>query len=205
MAESIVDASRLGVATSLSAETPRRADELIESANMERNKGKSRSQVKEMLLKVPEFIKKSISSTIGDEDEEEEEEVIQRYQMKHEGYIDGMEGAENTILALRQIIERQSKIIEQLDHELRLKRQGYLDSVKGPHGDEVLDDHMMLTYINTKLDILTEHVLFIARRVTTDRRCRGLCVKHVRTRKCLCQGFDRPHRCCGKIGGICDC
>ena len=39
------------------------------------------------------------------------------------------------------------------------------------------------------------------------RKCSGRCRKHVRTEKCLCQGFTKaaPHVCCGKQGGICDC
>lgn len=62
-----------------------------------------------------------------------------------------------------------------------------------------------LTSFEEKVDLVINLVSSWVHNPSRDRRCRGFCTKHVRTDKCLCRGLKEPHRCCGRIGGICDC
>lgn len=132
--------------------------------------------------------------------------VLHRYDAKgnqnQEDSSDG--GQENVIKALRRIIHKQAEMIQKLDRDVLEMRQnaGLLCSCQR---NVQLETDDMLTYINCKIDLLTEQVLFIAKKVSNDRRCRGYCVKHVRTKKCLCRGFEQTHRCCGRVGSLCDC
>ena len=62
-----------------------------------------------------------------------------------------------------------------------------------------------LSSFEVKVDLIVNLVSSWIQHPSSDRRCRGFCTKHVRTDKCLCHGLKEPHRCCGRIGGVCDC
>jgi len=62
-----------------------------------------------------------------------------------------------------------------------------------------------LSCFEKKMDLVVNLVSSWFNRRLNDRRCKGFCTKHVRTDKCLCRGLREPHRCCGRISGVCDC
>ena len=111
---------------------------------------------------------------------------------------------------LRRIVEVQAELIENLQTKRRNAMLSERRSFSSPElGGEIrsyfVDLKSSFEVFENKLDFISEKIIWLADRLKRDRRCRGYCTKHVRTKKCLCRGFEDPHRCCGRHGGICDC
>lgn len=101
------------------------------------------------------------------------------------------------IQELHQALDKQGEEIKELDtqlRELRVECREYFSSLEEK-----------LTCFEEKVDFVINLVSSWVQHPSRDRRCRGFCTKHVRTDKCLCRGLKEPHRCCGRIGGVCDC
>lgn len=94
-------------------------------------------------------------------------------------------------------LEKQDEEIRELNthlRELREECREYFSSLEEK-----------LSCFEGKVDLVINLVSSWTHHPSMDRRCQGFCTKHVRTEKCLCRGLKEPHRCCGRIGGICDC
>ncbi|KAJ7381993.1 hypothetical protein OS493_037818 [Desmophyllum pertusum] len=101
------------------------------------------------------------------------------------------------IRELHDALDRQGEEIKDLGtklQDLRGEVREYFSSLE-----------QKLSCFEEKVDLVINLVSSWAHHPSRDRRCRGFCSKHVRTDKCLCRGLKEPHRCCGRIGGICDC
>ena len=98
---------------------------------------------------------------------------------------------------LQSALEKQDEEIRELNthlRELREECREYFSSLEEK-----------LSCFEGKVDLVINLVSSWTQHPSMDRRCQGFCTKHVRTEKCLCRGLKEPHRCCGRIGGICDC
>ena len=80
--------------------------------------------------------------------------------------------------------------------------------------DLIREAHFYVCNMQLPSDTLTERIQNLEKRVQslTDRVeqlsnlfCKGRCGKHGKTPKCFCRGFSQSHRCCGRLGGICEC
>ena len=101
------------------------------------------------------------------------------------------------IQVLHKALDRQEQEIKELDSHLKDLREEcreYFTSLEEK-----------LTGFEEKVDLVINLVSSWVNHPSQDRRCQGMCTKHVRTEKCFCRGLREPHRCCGQIGGICDC
>lgn len=101
------------------------------------------------------------------------------------------------IRELHDALDRQEQEIKDLDsniQQLRGEVREYFSSLD-----------LKLSCFEEKADLVINLVSSWANHPKIYRRCRGFCTKHVRTDKCLCRGLKEPHRCCGRIGGVCDC
>ena len=111
--------------------------------------------------------------------------------------LDCQDGRDEYSRQLLDSLEQQEQEIKNLDTKLRAL------------GEEVREYFSnleeKLSCFDEKMDLIVNLVSSFFRHSTTDRRCRGFCSKHVRTGTCLCRGLKEPHRCCGKISGVCDC
>lgn len=106
----------------------------------------------------------------------------------------------NCIYELRQVIDEQSCAIQELRNSLKKLRKNFRAEVKRSRER----DAQWRTAIDGKITSLSNDLHDIS--LKNARRCYGRCRKHIKTDKCLCQGFSTvPHACCGKEGGICDC
>lgn len=94
-------------------------------------------------------------------------------------------------------LDRQEQEIKDLDTKLR--------SLRGEVREYFSNLEEKLSCFEEKVDLVINLVSSWVQHPASDRRCRGFCTKHVRTDKCLCRGLKEPHRCCGRIGGVCDC
>lgn len=101
------------------------------------------------------------------------------------------------IQELHQALDRQEQEIKELDSNLKDLREECREYFTN------LEEK--LTSFEEKVDLVINLVSSWVNHSSGDRRCRGMCTKHVRTEKCFCRGLREPHRCCGRIGGICDC
>lgn len=108
--------------------------------------------------------------------------------------------------------DQQIKYIQQL-HEALCKQEEEIKNLDFQLKELREECRHYFTSLEEKLMSFEEKVDLVIKLVSSwvkhpgggDRRCRGFCTKHVRTEKCLCRGLREPHRCCGRIGGICDC
>lgn len=98
---------------------------------------------------------------------------------------------------LQSALEEQEEEIRELNTQLRELREECREYFSR------LEEK--LSCFEEKVDLVLNLVSSWTHHPSMDRRCRGFCTKHVRTEKCLCRGLKEPHRCCGRIGGICDC
>lgn len=108
-----------------------------------------------------------------------------------------MKKTHSCVYELHQIIKKQSCEQQELRENLKKLRKYCRTQVKRSREKET----QWRAGIEEKIIALSNdlHKLDI-------RRCQGKCKKHVKTEKCLCQGFSiLPHVCCGKEGGLCDC
>lgn len=101
------------------------------------------------------------------------------------------------IRELHDALDRQEQEIKDLDTKLR--------ELRGEVREYFSNLEEKLSCFEEKVDLVINLVSSWVHHPANDRRCRGFCSKHVRTEKCLCRGLKEPHRCCGRIGGICDC
>lgn len=99
------------------------------------------------------------------------------------------------IVELHESLVRQETEIRDLNSKLR--------DLRGEIREYFTNLEQKLTCFEEKVDLVINLVSSWVQHL--DRRCRGFCSKHVRTDKCLCRGLKEPHRCCGRISGICDC
>ena len=106
----------------------------------------------------------------------------------------------NCIYDLRQVVDKQSSVIQELKDNVKRLRKNFRMEVKKSRDRESqlrLDIEKKVSDLSTRVHRLYEE---------GSRRCHGRCRKHVKTEKCLCQGFATlPHLCCGSHGGICQC
>lgn len=98
---------------------------------------------------------------------------------------------------LQSALEEQEEEIRELNTQLRELREECREYFSR------LEEK--LSCFEEKVDLVLNLVSSWTHHPSMDRRCRGFCTKHVRTEKCLCRGLKEPHRCCGRIGGNCDC
>lgn len=101
------------------------------------------------------------------------------------------------IRELHDALNRQEQEIKDLDTKLR--------DLRGEVREYFSNLEQKLSCFEEKVDLVINLVSSWVHHPAQDRRCRGFCSKHVRTDKCFCRGLKEPHRCCGRIGGICDC
>ena len=94
-------------------------------------------------------------------------------------------------------LDRQEKEIKNLETKVRSLRKEVRECFSNLE--------QKLSSFEVKVDLIVNLVSSWFQNPSSDRRCRGFCTKHVRTDKCLCHGLKEPHRCCGHIGGVCDC
>lgn len=115
----------------------------------------------------------------------------------HEGAREDANSREDYIQNLHRALDMQDEQIKDLNRQLKDLREEcreYFSSLEEK-----------LNCFEEKVDLVLNLVSSWTHHPSRDRRCRGFCTKHVRTDKCLCRGLKEPHRCCGHIGGICDC
>lgn len=111
-----------------------------------------------------------------------------------------MKNTHNCVYELHQIVDKQSHALQELRDSLKKLRKSCLLEIKRRCDRET----EWRAGIEEKISILSNRLNELSER--DSRRCHGRCTKHVKTEKCLCQGFSSlPHVCCGKEGGICDC
>lgn len=101
------------------------------------------------------------------------------------------------IVELHESLDRQETEIRDLNTKLR--------DLRGEVREYFTNLEQKLSCFEEKVDLVINLVSSWVQHPAIDRRCRGFCSKHVRTDKCLCRGLKEPHRCCGRIGGVCDC
>jgi len=94
-------------------------------------------------------------------------------------------------------LDRQEREIKDLQTKVRALRKEVLEGFSNLE--------QKLSCFEVKVDLIVNLVSSWFQHPSSDRRCRGFCTKHVRTDKCLCRGLKEPHRCCGRISGVCDC
>ena len=106
----------------------------------------------------------------------------------------------NCIYDLRQVVDKQSSVIQELKDSVKRLRKNFRMEVKKSRERESqlrLDIERRVSDLSSRVHRISEE---------GSRRCHGRCKKHVKTEKCLCQGFATlPHLCCGSHGGICQC
>lgn len=94
-------------------------------------------------------------------------------------------------------LDRQEKEIKDLETKVRSLRKEVREGFSNLE--------QKLSCFEVKVDLIVNLLSSWFQHPSSDRRCRGMCTKHVRTDKCLCRGLKEPHRCCGRISGVCDC
>lgn len=98
---------------------------------------------------------------------------------------------------LHQALDKQDEEIRKLDSQLKELREECREYFTN------LEEK--LTCFEEKVDLVLNLVSSLVTHPAVDRKCRGFCSKHVRTEKCLCRGLRDPHRCCGRLSGLCEC
>lgn len=101
------------------------------------------------------------------------------------------------IQQLHEALDRQEQEIKDLDSKLQ--------DLRGEVRECFSSLEQKLSCFEEKVDFVINLVSSWVNRPPDNRGCRGSCSKHVRTDKCLCRGLKEPHRCCGRIGGVCAC
>lgn len=111
--------------------------------------------------------------------------------------LDSQDGRDELSRRLLDSLDQQEQEIKDLDTKLWSLREEVREYFSN------LEEK--LSCFEKKMDLVVNLVSSWCNHRRDDRRCKGFCTKHVRTDRCLCRGLREPHRCCGRISGVCDC
>ena len=109
------------------------------------------------------------------------------------------------VTELRHVLEKQTDEMRHMESKLQDMSLSPYALLRRDFRRQFSALRRTLACFDEKLDSILRMVSTMRNNPNRDRRCRGYCSKHVRTDKCLCRGLKEPHRCCGRIGGVCDC
>lgn len=101
------------------------------------------------------------------------------------------------IQQLHEALDKQEQEIKDLDYKLQ--------DLRGEVREYFSGLEQKLSCFEEKVDFVITLVSSWVNHPPNNRGCRGSCSNHVRTDNCLCRGLKEPHRCCGRIGGVCAC